>query len=61
MVLANLNGDDLILCQITSQSIRDNYAIALADTDFVTGSLNQPSNIDFYCRQKHCFAKNWNN
>ena len=45
MVLANLNGDDLILCQITSQSIRDNYAIALADTDFVTGSLNQPSNI----------------
>jgi mRNA interferase MazF len=37
--------DDLILCQITSQSIKDNYALLLDDRDFETGSLNQPSNV----------------
>ena len=45
MVLAELNGDDLILCQITSQSIRDIYAIELSEADFETGSLHKPSNI----------------
>jgi mRNA interferase MazF len=29
LVLAELEGDDLILCQITSQAIRDVYAIRL--------------------------------
>lgn len=38
-------GDDVILCQITSKSIDDEYAIALLDDDFETGSLNQASNI----------------
>ncbi len=28
MVLADLKGDDIILCQITSQFVKDNYAIA---------------------------------
>ncbi len=45
LVLANLEGDDLILCQITSQSIRDAYAIELNDSNFVSGGLNKPSNI----------------
>lgn len=45
LVLANLDGDDLILCQITSQSVRDRYAIALTDPDFRTGSLKRPSNV----------------
>lgn len=45
LVLANLTGDDLILCQITSQTIRDAYAIELADDDYASGSLNRPSNI----------------
>ena len=45
MVLASLKGDDIILCQITSQFVKDNYAIALNDSDFKTGSLNKPSNI----------------
>jgi mRNA interferase MazF len=45
LVVANLEGDDLILCQITSKAIRDDYAIPLENTDFETGSLNQPSNI----------------
>ena len=45
MVLADLKGDDIILCQITSQFVKDDYAIALDNSDFVKGSLNQPSNI----------------
>ncbi len=45
MVLADLKGDDIILCQITSHFVKDNYAIALNDSDFIKGSLNKPSNI----------------
>lgn len=45
LVLATLKGDDLILCQITSQNVRDDYAIPLNDSDFQTGSLKQSSNI----------------
>jgi mRNA interferase MazF len=45
LVLADLAGDDLILCQITSQSVRDTYAIELLDNDFNIGSLHKPSNI----------------
>lgn len=45
LVVSKLEGDDVILCQITSQSIKDNYAIPLDDKDFETGSLKQQSNI----------------
>lgn len=45
LVVASLQGDDVILCQITSQAVRDRYAIPLAAADFQSGSLNQPSNI----------------
>lgn len=45
LVIATLQGDDLILCQITSQSITDQYAIAIDNSDFSTGGLNQNSNI----------------
>ena len=45
LVISTLEGDDLILCQITSQSIRDNYSIPLVEQDFKTGSLKQPSNV----------------
>lgn len=45
LVLANLDGDDVILCQITSQSIRDRYAVAIDNSDFESGSLKQRSNI----------------
>lgn len=41
LVVSKLEGDDLILCQITSQSIKDNYAISLADKDFENGKQNQ--------------------
>ena len=39
LVVANLAGDDLILCQITSQSRSDNYSVPLTDTDFAKGKL----------------------
>lgn len=45
LVVSKLEGDDLILCQITSQSIKDNYAISLADKDFEMGGLKQSSNV----------------
>ena len=45
LVLATLQGDDLILCQITSRPVADGYAIVLETTDFSSGSLNQSSNI----------------
>ena len=45
LVITALEGDDVILCQITSNSIKDNYALSLEDKDFETGNLNQPSNL----------------
>ncbi|MEZ2227598.1 type II toxin-antitoxin system PemK/MazF family toxin [Microcoleus sp.] len=45
LVIATLAGDDLILCQITSQNIADRYAITLQSSDFSEGGLNQTSNI----------------
>ena len=45
LVLADLIGDDIILCQITSKNISDIYSIPLLNNDFSTGSLNKPSNI----------------
>ena len=45
LVVADLQGEDLILCQITSQTISDRYAVPISDEDFAIGGLNQPSNI----------------
>lgn len=45
LVIASLEGDDIILCQITSKTIRDNYAISLDNEHFETGSLQQSSNV----------------
>jgi mRNA interferase MazF len=45
LVVATLPGNDLILCQITSQNITDSYAIAIINDDFTSGGLNQNSNI----------------
>jgi mRNA interferase MazF len=44
LVLADISGDDLILCMIT-KSTRDSDSIPLSDTDFMSGRLNQISNI----------------
>jgi mRNA interferase MazF len=45
LVLAPLEGDDVILCQITSKNIKDNYAISADDADFASGGLRQAGNI----------------
>ena len=38
LIVAALSGDDLILCQITSQKVRDSYTILLENSNFETGS-----------------------
>jgi mRNA interferase MazF len=45
LVLADLQGDDIILCQITSQQTKDKYAIAIKDSDFKTGNLTVAGNV----------------
>lgn len=45
LVIATLTGDDVLLCQITSKTVSDSYAIAITDADFVSGGLHQDSNI----------------
>ncbi|MDN3581133.1 type II toxin-antitoxin system PemK/MazF family toxin [Mucilaginibacter flavus] len=45
MVLADLPGDDIILCQITSQQSNDVYAVAIDNADFISGSLPVSSNV----------------
>ena len=45
LILADLEGDDLILCQITSEARFDKYSIELKDTDFKQGKLNVKSMI----------------
>lgn len=44
-VLATLDGNDVILCQITSQAKSDQYSAVLDGADFESGGLNQPSRI----------------
>lgn len=45
IVISTLQGDDLILCQVTSQAIKDMYAITLDDNDFEQGALMQAGNV----------------
>jgi len=45
LVISVLEGDDMLLCQITSQSIKDKYAILLEEKDFESGGLKQVSNV----------------
>ncbi len=53
LVIAELEGDDLILCQITSQSIKDKYAVSIYETDFETALLDRKAMYDqtVYLRQ----------
>ncbi|MFH0997054.1 MAG: type II toxin-antitoxin system PemK/MazF family toxin [Pseudomonadota bacterium] len=45
LIIATLEGDGAILCQITSKTIKDIYAISIDDSDFDAGNLKQPGNI----------------
>ncbi len=44
-VVAELEGNEAVLCQITSKKRKDGYSIAIADNDFKEGSLHKESNI----------------
>jgi mRNA interferase MazF len=45
LVIAALTGDDVILCQITSKAVADDYAIPITHADFASGKLPQDSNV----------------
>ena len=45
LVVADLKGYDIIVCLITSQNARDDYAISLSNQDFANGNLQRDSNI----------------
>ncbi|OLD27958.1 MAG: growth inhibitor PemK [Acidobacteria bacterium 13_1_40CM_3_55_6] len=52
LVVVDLTGDDLILCQITTQSRRDSYSVSLTTTDFESGHLN----VDSFIRTNRLFT-----
>ncbi len=45
LVIADLPGEDLILCQITSRAHSDAFAVPLTSSDFERGQLPQPGFI----------------
>ncbi len=45
LIVAISSNNDLILSQITSQEVKDSFAINLSDPDFLEGSLQKMSNI----------------
>ncbi|MCK4670475.1 MAG: type II toxin-antitoxin system PemK/MazF family toxin [Nanoarchaeota archaeon] len=45
LVVADLQGYDYILCQITSQARKDKYSVILYNNDFAGGNLNVVSLI----------------
>lgn len=56
LVLADLPGDDVLLCQITSQQTKDNFSVPLTAAGFSNGSL--PS--DSYIRATRIFTADKN-
>ena len=44
-VVNKLAGDDAILCQITSHTLKDKYSVPLRKADFTKGQLSVNSNI----------------
>jgi mRNA interferase MazF len=52
LVVADLAGDDFILCQITSQARSDGYSVPLTLTDFERGRLA----TDSYLRPNRLFT-----
>lgn len=45
LILADLSGPDLILCQITTKAPKDRYAVGVNAGDFSKGSLKYPSSV----------------
>ncbi len=44
-IVANLTGDDLILCQITKRKCSDKYCIGINKSNFTSGGLRLDSTI----------------
>ena len=45
IIITSFKGEDVILAQITSKNISDNYSIFLSQKDFIEGKLSVESNI----------------
>jgi mRNA interferase MazF len=45
LVLASLDGDDILCAMITSRAVRDRYAVPLDQRDFSTGGLPRAGNV----------------
>ena len=54
VVLAGVDRDDLILCQITSNPYADTRAVEIGDSDFASGNLMRTS----YARPGKLFSAN---
>lgn len=52
LVVADISGDDLILCQITTQTRSDSYTVPLIASDFEKGRLT----VDSYARTNRLFT-----
>ena len=52
LVVADLPGDDLILCQITSQARNDGFSVPLSVADFEGGRLA----VDSFIRPQRLFT-----
>jgi len=55
-VAADLSGDDIIVCQITSKSKDDPFALSLKASDFISGSLP----VDSFIRPNKIFTADKN-
>ena len=56
LVIKDLPGNDIILCQITSSTRLDNFAIPLKNDDFISGTLS----IDSFVRPNKIFTADKN-
>ena len=55
-VVADLPGDDIIVCQITSKSKSDPFALPIAASDFISGGLP----VDSFIRPNKLFTADKN-
>ncbi len=44
-VIRDFEGEDVLLCQITSKSVKNDFAVSLEQSNFKSGGLNKKSNI----------------
>ena len=55
-VVADLSGDDIIVCQITSKAKSDPFALPIGASDFISGSLP----LDSFIRPNKIFTADKN-